>query len=59
MGRQKSVEETGLTLLFAATVLRWLNDSSENFERTRAFIAHCLERADELMVSRVMAKLLS
>ena len=40
MGRQKSVEETGLTLLFAATVLRWLNDSSENFERTRAFIAH-------------------
>ncbi|MCH7943426.1 MAG: hypothetical protein IIB67_09380 [Proteobacteria bacterium] len=59
MGRQKSVEESGLTLLFAATVLRWLNDSSENFERTRAFIAHSLKRADGLMASRVMAKLLS
>ena len=59
MGRRKSVEETGLTLLFAATVLRWLNDSSENFERTRAFIAHSLKRADGLMTSRVMAKLLS
>lgn len=59
MGRQKSVEETGLTLLFAATALRWLNDSSENFERTHAFITHCLKRADGLMVSRVMAKLLS
>ena len=59
MGRRKSVEESGLTLLFAATVLRWLNDSSENFERTRAFIAHCLERADRLMVSRVMTRLLS
>ncbi len=59
LGRQKSVEESGLTLLFAATVLCWLNDSSENFERTRAFIAYCLERADELMVSRVMARFLS
>lgn len=59
MDRQKSVEESGLTLLFAATVLRWLNDSSENFERTRAFIAHSLKRADGLMASRVMAKLLS
>ena len=59
MGRRKSVEETGLTLLFAATVLRWLNDSSEDFERTRAFIARCLGRADGLMLSRVMARLLS
>lgn len=48
-GRQKSIEEMGLTLLFAATVLRWLNDRSENFERTRAFIARRLERADRLM----------
>ena len=58
MGGQKSVEEAGLTLLFVATVLRWLNDSSENFERTRAFIAHWRERADGLMVSWAMAKLL-
>ncbi len=59
MGRQKSVEESGLTLLFAATVRRWLNDSSENFERTRGFIARYLRRADGLMASRVMARLLS
>ncbi len=59
MGRQKSVEESGLTLLFAATVRRWLNDSSENFERTRAFIARYLERADGLMISWVKAKRLS
>ncbi len=48
-GRRKSVEELGLTLLFTATVLRWINDGSENFERTRAFIARTLERADRLM----------
>ncbi len=48
-GCQKSVEELGLTLLFAATVLSWVNDGSENFERTRAFIARSLERADRLM----------
>ena len=45
-GRQKSVEELGLTLLFAATLLRWLADGSENFERTRSFIARRLARAD-------------
>lgn len=50
-GRQKSLEESGLTLLFAATVLRWLNDSSENFERTQGFIARRLALADRLMVA--------
>jgi AcrR family transcriptional regulator len=50
-GRQKSLEESGLTLLFAATVLRWLNDRSENFERTQGFIARRLALADRLMVS--------
>ena len=48
-GRRKSVEELGLTLLFAVTVLRWLTDSSENFERTRSFIGRYLKRADRLM----------
>ncbi len=48
-GRQKSVEELGLTLLFVAMVLRWINDGSENFARARAFIARRLERADRLM----------
>ena len=50
-GRQKSLEESGLTLLFAATVLRWLNDRSENFERTQGFIARRLALADRLMVA--------
>jgi AcrR family transcriptional regulator len=48
-GRQKSVEELGLTMLFAATVVRWLNDDSENFARTRDFIARRLDCADRLM----------
>ena len=54
-GRQKSLEESGLTLLFAATVLRWLNDRSENFERTQGFIARRLALADRLMVARAKA----
>ena len=49
LGRRKSVEELGLTLLFSAAVLRWLNDNSENSERTRAFISRYLKRADGLM----------
>ncbi|MDP6343043.1 MAG: TetR/AcrR family transcriptional regulator [Alphaproteobacteria bacterium] len=48
-GRQKSLEEWGLTLLFGAAVLRWLGDRSENFEHTRAFIARRLDRADRLL----------
>ena len=48
-GRQKSIEELGLTLLFVATVGRWLRDRSENFERTQRFIARRLACADRLM----------
>ncbi len=48
-GSQKSVEELGLTLLFTAAVLYWLNDRSENFQHTRHFIARRLKRADALM----------
>ena len=50
-GRQKEVEEAGLTLLFAAAGLRWLCDGSEDFTRTRRFIARRLDRADRLMAS--------
>ena len=50
-GRQKSLEESGLTVLFAAAVLRWLNDRSENLERTQGFIARRLALADRLMVA--------
>ncbi len=49
-GRQKSVEEIGLTVLFSAAVMRWLGDRSDNFEHTRAFIVRRLERADKLML---------
>ncbi len=48
-GRQKSIEEAGLTLLFGLVVLRWLTDRSEEFARTRGFITRRLERADRLM----------
>ncbi len=48
-GRQKSVEELGLTVLFGAAVLRWCNDGSENFEATRSFIERRLARADRFM----------
>ncbi len=49
-GRQKSVEEIGLTIMFSAVVLSWLRDRSENFEHTRGFIARRLERADKVML---------
>ena len=48
-GRQKSVEELGLTLLFVAIVPRWIDDGSEDFERTRVLMARRLERDDRLM----------
>ena len=48
-GSQKTIEEAGLTWLFAASVRRWLWDRSENFERTTAFIARRLKCADRLM----------
>lgn len=48
-GRQKQVEETGLSMLFASTVAYWLYDGSEDQRRTREFLRRGLARSDRLM----------
>jgi len=48
-GRQRQMEETGLTALFLATLAVWLRDETEHQERTRTFLRHRLETADRLM----------
>ena len=48
-GRRKDVEEIGLTLVFAAAVIGWIGDDSEDQERTREKLARRLDAADRLM----------
>ena len=48
-GLQCSIEETGLTALFVAAVGVWLTDDSDDYRRTRKFIAHRLQNAENLM----------
>jgi AcrR family transcriptional regulator len=48
-GRRRQVEEIGLSLLFAATVVRWLEDESPGQERTRATLADRLAVADRAL----------
>ena len=48
-GRQRQVEETGLTLLFLATLAVWCRDETKGQERTRAFLRSRLTKADGLM----------
>ena len=48
-GRQRQVEEIGLSGLFLATVWVWVRDDSEGQERTRAALLRRLENADRLM----------
>ncbi len=48
-GRRRQVEETGLTVLFLATLAVWCRDDTENQERTRAFLKRRLAQADGLM----------
>ncbi len=48
-GRRRQVEEIGLTTLFLATLRFWLGDGTPDQERTRAFLARRLDRADRLM----------
>lgn len=45
-GRQRQLAETGLTLIFLATLRTWLNDDSNDQERTRAGLRRRLDRAD-------------
>jgi AcrR family transcriptional regulator len=49
-GRQRSVEEIGLTLIFLATLRRWCRDHTEGQGRAKAFLHRSLGRADFLMV---------
>ncbi len=51
-GVRRSVEEIGLTVLFASTVVRWTRDGSDNQDRTRRFLSNRLDVGD-----RVMARL--
>ena len=50
-GRQRQMEETGLTALFLATLAVWLRDETEHQERTRAYLRRRLDSADRLMRS--------
>ncbi len=49
-GRRRQIEEVGLTALFLATLTVWLNDETQDQERTRAFLRRRLARADRAMV---------
>ena len=48
-GRRRQLEESGLTVLFLATLAVWCRDESEGQERTKAFLRRRLERADAVM----------
>lgn len=48
-GFRKSVEETGLTALFLATLTVWLRDDTPEFRRTRDTLRDRLGFADRLM----------
>ena len=49
VGRQRQMEEVGLTALFVATLGRWLRDDSPGQEATRAWLRRRLGLADSLM----------
>ena len=48
-GRRQQVEEVGLTLLFLATLRRWVRDDSPSQVETREFLARRLDAADRAM----------
>ena len=48
-GRRKQVEETGLSLLFLATLAVWCRDETKGQERTRVFLRARLGKADNAM----------
>ncbi len=55
-GRQKQLEETGLTLLFATTVASWLVDRSPDQRRTRERLRRRLMCCDRLLSACVRAR---
>jgi AcrR family transcriptional regulator len=48
-GRQKQIEEIGLTSLFLATLAVWSRDESLYQDNTKHFLAQRLDRADQTM----------
>jgi hypothetical protein len=48
-GRQRQVEEIGLTTIFLATLTVWRRDETPNQERTRRFLERRLAGADRTM----------
>lgn len=48
MGRQRQIEEIGLTLLFLAVMRRWCRDESQGQAETKAYLAARLARTDAL-----------
>jgi AcrR family transcriptional regulator len=48
-GRQRQIEEIGLSALFLATAAVWLRDGSADQEETRQFLHRRLAAADSLM----------
>jgi len=55
-GRQRQIEEIGLTAIFLATLADWCNDDSDAQEMTRARLSARLGRADRLMVGVIKAR---
>ncbi len=49
VGRQRQIEEVGLSALMVATLAYWLFDRLEDQAKTRAFVKRRLTRADRLM----------
>ena len=43
---RRILEEIGLTSIYLATFIHWMNDSSANQQRTREFLAHRLREAE-------------
>lgn len=50
-GLRRQAEEVGLTLLFLATLRVWLNNNSQDLEKTRYYLRRRLERADGLLAA--------
>ena len=53
-GRQRQIEEIGLSILFLATFAMWLRDPSSDQEKTREILRRRLAAADGLMARIVL-----
>jgi AcrR family transcriptional regulator len=45
---RRALEETGLTTIYLATFVYWMNDDSEHSQKTRQFLEHKLQLAETL-----------